>query len=117
MPVVTSARVGTFVGTGVAAREKLRIAATASATPTRMRKLATIQRTVPPPGRVNGDGSRRSAAIPSRRAPRNSSGGLAITPAVVVSFTSGLTGSMLMPALADAARLQIARNDNLDVII
>jgi hypothetical protein len=43
MPVVTSARVGSFVGTGVPAREKLRIPAAASAKPTRIIEPALIQ--------------------------------------------------------------------------
>ena len=57
MPVVTSARAGRFVGTGVPAREKLRIPAAASAKPMRIREPAMIQWT----RSILGTGQRQQA--------------------------------------------------------
>src|SRR5262245_36124309 len=84
MPVVTSARTGSTVGTGVPAREKLRTPAPARARPMRIRHPATIQRIPSASGTANGKGSRWSEARPSRRAARKRSGGRAMTPAVSV---------------------------------
>src|SRR5215211_6426821 len=74
MPVVTSVRVGLFVGIGVPACEKLRMPATASDEPMSIREPPIVQWTRSPPGAANGKGNRRSEARPSRRAARNSSG-------------------------------------------
>src|SRR3546814_767456 len=106
MPVVTSSRVGSFVGTVVAAREKLRMPAAASATPMRIRQPPTVQRIRSPLGTANTKGSRRSAPSPSRRAPRKRRGGRAMTPAVPLSFTCCPAGSLHMNAPADAGGLR-----------
>jgi hypothetical protein len=58
MPVVTSARAGWFVGTGVAAREKSRTPAAKSARPMRSREPAMIRWTRSASGTANGKSSR-----------------------------------------------------------
>src|SRR5215207_2375685 len=120
MPVVTSARVGSFVGTGVAAREKLRIPAAASARPTRITEPAIIQWTRSASGTANGKGSRRSETKPSKRAVRKSRGGRAMTPAVPVSFTCCLAGSIPMaaPSMLEITQQRfVPEDDNYGVIL
>jgi hypothetical protein len=118
MPVVTSARVGSFVGTGVLAREKLRIPAAASAKPRRIRERAMIQWRRAILGTGNGKGSRRSEARPSRRAARKRRGGRAMTPAVPVSFTCCPAGSLDMHCSRRYWRAEIhLDNDNYGVIL
>src|SRR3954466_13400663 len=85
MPVVTKVRVGSFVGTAVAAREKLRMPATKTAAPMTISKPATIRWTSAL-GIGTGKDSRWSRTKPSKRAARKSKGGRAMTPAVPVSF-------------------------------
>src|SRR4051812_12027873 len=98
MPVVTRARVGLVPGTGVAAAEKLRTAATNTAPPTRIRTPAMRRRT-PVPGIGKGQDASRSNSRPSRIAPRNRYGGRAMT--LAVSVSCGPAASLLMTALHD----------------
>src|SRR5262249_5461215 len=109
MPVVTRARVGLIERTGGFAREKLRIPAAASAKPIRISEPPMIQTTKSIPRNGNGKGSMRSKTKPSRSAARKRRGGLAMTPAVPVSFTRCPAGSIFMSAPADAGGREVGR--------
>src|SRR5215471_2574884 len=104
IPLVTSAREGLFVGTGVDALEKLPMPAVASVRPMRSRAPARIQWSRPSAGKANG--SRRSEARPSQRAPRKMRGGLAMTPAVSLAVCPA--GSMaILPPVDDATEISL----------
>src|SRR5215468_690214 len=94
MPVVTSTRVGRFVGTGVAARDKLRMPAINTPNPRAITKPPAIKYTRPIARISKGKGSSRSRTRPSKTPPRKIRGGRAMTPAVAVSIACCPVGSI-----------------------
>src|SRR5260370_38211325 len=113
MPVVTSARVGSRVGTGVPARMKLRIPSVIVTRPKRISTAPMVQLNFEsmPVGR-SGSGKNASSAKPTIKKPRKISGGGAMTPGVSLAV---MRSSLARNRRIDEALLS-RREDGVDAI-